>query len=141
MPAMSLSAAIGLGMGWGIPVSGCSSMAIIAAALFAERPALDRCAIALTGGHGELFVQRFAAKPLIALSDLASLPPEEAAGMISERVVAGSGAAALAGSRGLVEPIDMLPVAAAAGLLPIDWRMLDPRPIYGRAPDARPAAA
>jgi tRNA threonylcarbamoyl adenosine modification protein YeaZ len=137
---VGLAAAIGLGIGWGVPVRGASSLAVIAAALFARDPALDRCAVALTGGHGELFVQRFAAHPFTALSDLASLAPERAA-LVPEAHVAGSGAAALIAARGRGHVIDMLPDAAEMALLPLAFRLLDPRPIYGRAPDARPAAA
>ena len=137
---VGLAAAIGLGIGWGVPVRGASSLAVIAAALFARDPALDSCAVALTGGHGELFVQRFAAHPFTALSDLASLTPERAA-LVPEAHVAGSGAAALIAARGRGNVIDMLPDAAEMARLPPAFRLLDPRPIYGRAPDARPAAA
>jgi tRNA threonylcarbamoyl adenosine modification protein YeaZ len=137
---VGLAAAIGLGIGWGVPVRGASSLAVIAAALFSRDPALDSCAVALTGGHGELFVQRFAAHPFTALSDLASLAPVRAA-LVPEAHVAGSGAAALIAARGRGNVIDMLPDAAEMALLPHAFRLLDPRPIYGRAPDARPAAA
>ncbi|MDB5738212.1 MAG: tsaB [Sphingomonas bacterium] len=137
---VGLAAAIGLGIGWGVPVRGYSSMASIAAASFARDPALDRCIVALTGGHGELFVQRFTARPFAALSDLESLPPALAA-RLSEPIVAGSGAAVLVAARGSGEAFDLLPDAADAALLPLAFRTLDPRPIYGRAPDAKPAAA
>ncbi len=39
---VGLAAAIGLGMGWGVPVAGCSSMALVAAARFADRPGARR---------------------------------------------------------------------------------------------------
>ncbi|HET8613282.1 MAG TPA: tRNA (adenosine(37)-N6)-threonylcarbamoyltransferase complex dimerization subunit type 1 TsaB [Sphingomonas sp.] len=138
---VGLAAAIGLGLGWGAPVSGFSSLALIAASLFARRPELEACAAALSGGHGELFVQRFAARPFATLSPLASLPPIEAAAAAPEPVVAGSGAAALIVARGAGEAIDLPPAAADARLLPPAFRALPARPIYGRAPDARPAAA
>ncbi len=136
---VGLAAAIGLGMGWGVPVSGCSSMALVAAARFSADPARDSCAVALTGGHGELFVQRFSARPFAALHDLVSLAPAAAAGFATEHLVAGSGAAALVAARGAGEAIDVLPDAADAVLLPPAFRAFDPRPIYGRAPDAKPA--
>jgi tRNA threonylcarbamoyl adenosine modification protein YeaZ len=138
---VGLAAAIGLGMGWGVPVSGCSSMALVAAACFAADPGLDACAVALTGGHGELFVQRFAAHPFAALVDLVSLPPAEAARFAPETVVAGSGATALIEARGCGTAIEVLPDAASAALLPAAFAALPARPIYGRPPDAKPKAA
>ena len=138
---VGLAAAIGMGMGWGASVRGCSSMALIAAARFAADPALESCAVALTGGHGELFVQRFSARPFAALDDLVSLAPAAAAAFASDRIVAGSGAPALVAARGSGEAIDVFPDAADAALLAPAFRQLDPRPIYGRAPDAKPKAA
>ena len=138
---VGLAAAIGMGMGWKVAVAGCSSMALIAAARFAADPTLDTCAVALSGGHGELFVQRFAARPFTTTSDLVSLPPAEAASFVTEHVVAGSGAEALVAARGHGEAIAVLPDAADAALLPPAFRTLAPRPIYGRPPDAKPKAA
>jgi tRNA threonylcarbamoyl adenosine modification protein YeaZ len=138
---VGLAAAIGMGMGWGAEVRGCSSMALVAVRRFADDPALNACAVALTGGHGELFVQRFAARPFAALDDLVSLRPEVAAAHVPEAVVAGSGAAALVEARGHGTALDVLPDAADAALLPDAFRSLPPRPIYGRPPDAKPKAA
>ena len=136
---VGLAAAIGLGIGWGVPVAGYSSLAAIAAATFAGVPGLATCAVALGGGHGELFVQRFAAS-LAPLCDLVSLPPGEAARVVPDAVVAGSGAAALVAARGSGEARATLPDARDAALLG-DAQMLPVRPIYGRMPDARPRAA
>ncbi|MBA2935064.1 tRNA (adenosine(37)-N6)-threonylcarbamoyltransferase complex dimerization subunit type 1 TsaB [Sphingomonas sp. CGMCC 1.13654] len=138
---VGLAAAIGMGMGWGVPVRGCSSMALVAAACFASDPGLEACAVALNGGHGELFVQRFATHPFAMTSDLVSLPPSEAARFASEDVVAGSGASALVEARGTGTAIDALPNAASASLLPPAFATLQPRPLYGRPPDAKPKAA
>lgn len=138
---VGLAAAIGMGMGWQVPVAGCSSLALIAARLFADRPEIDSCAVALSGGHGELFVQRFAAHPFAALSALVSLPPAEAALHAAERHVAGTGASALVEARGTGEAIDCLPDAADSALLPPAFRALPARPIYGRDADAKPKAA
>jgi tRNA threonylcarbamoyladenosine biosynthesis protein TsaB len=138
---VGLAAAIGLGLGWGVPVHGCSSRPLIAAACFAEHPALDACAVALTGGHGELFVQSFAVRPFAETSPLASLPPADAAALVSETVVIGSGAAPLVEARGWGEAIEQLPDAAAMRWLPEAFRNLEAKPIYGRPPDAKPIAA
>ena len=137
---VGLAAAIGLGIGWGVPVRGFSSLVLIAAQAFAADPALDHIATALSGGHCELFVQRFAARPFAALTELVSQPPEIAAGT-PDHVVAGSGAAALIAARGSGTALDLLPQAAGVALLPAAFRALPARPIYGRAPDAKPAVA
>jgi tRNA threonylcarbamoyladenosine biosynthesis protein TsaB len=142
---VGLAAAIGMGLGWGVPVTGCSSMALVAAARFAADPALEACAVALTGGHGELFVQRFAAHPFAVIDALVSLPPAEAAAHVGGLTVVGSGAAALIAARGsgegAGEMVESLPEAADAALLAEPFRTLEPRPIYGRPPDAKPKAA
>jgi tRNA threonylcarbamoyl adenosine modification protein YeaZ len=138
---VGLAAAIGMGMGWNVPVHGCSSMSLVAVAHFATNSSLADCAVALTGGHGELFVQRFANRPFRTTSDLASLLPVEAAAFTSELEVIGSGAAALVAARGSGLAIDALPDAASMALLPGAFRALPARPIYGRPPDAKPKAA
>ena len=96
--------------------------------------------VALEGGHGQLFVQSYAHDPLSPRDDLRSLPPEEAAAAVGAHHVHGSGAEALVRARGFGEAHDALPRAADARFLPEPLRTLPPRPIYGRAPDARPMA-
>jgi tRNA threonylcarbamoyl adenosine modification protein YeaZ len=130
---VGLAAAHGLAIGWGIPLAGYSSMAAVAAASGAG-------AVALHGGHGQLFVQSFAGEPLRATDALQSLLPEDAAAAIVAARIAGSGAEALVSARGHGEAVDALPRAADARLLPEALRSLSARPIYGRGPDARPMA-
>ena len=130
---VGLAAAHGLSIGWGIPLFGYSSTAAVAAATGAE-------AVALHGGHGQLFVQGFAHDPLQPTSALQSLLPEDAAAAFDTVRVAGSGAEALVSARGSGEAVDCLPRAADARLLPEALRTLPARPIYGRAPDAKPMA-
>jgi len=132
---VGLAAAHGLAIGWGVPVTGFSSMAAVAGASGAVP-----LAVALQGGHGELFVQGFGGDPLAPLDALRSLAPEAAAAAVDAPLVVGSGAEALVAARGWGEWRDALPRAADARLLPAALRCLDPRPIYGRAPDARPMA-
>jgi tRNA threonylcarbamoyladenosine biosynthesis protein TsaB len=131
---VGLAAARGLGIGWGVPVAGFSSLAAIAVAAGAQ----GEIAVALDGGHGQLFVQSFGEKVMQALDALRSLPPAEAATAIRAERVAGSGARALVAARGWGEAIDALPRAADARLLPHALRSLSPRPLYGRGPDAKP---
>ena len=133
---VGLAAAHGLGIGWGVPVFGYSSMAVIAVAAGLSQP----LAVALHGGHGQLFVQRFAHDPFRATDPLRSLLPEDAAAAIGESMVVGSGAESLVTARASGEARDALPQAAHARLLPEAYRSLPPRPLYGRAPDAKPMA-
>jgi tRNA threonylcarbamoyl adenosine modification protein YeaZ len=130
---VGLAAAHGLSIGWGVPLTGYSSLAIVAAGTGSQ-------AVALLGGHGEIFVQSFAHDPLRPLGELRSLLPGEAAAVVSATLVAGSGAETLVNARGFGEAADALPSAADARLLPRALRELPARPIYGRAPDAKPPA-
>lgn len=131
---VGLAAAQGLRIGWGVALAGFSSTAAIAAAAGAG----GEIAVALDGGHGQLFVQSFGEVPMRPLDALRSLPPAEAAAAIGAARVAGTGAAALVAARGHGEAIEALPRAADARLLPAALRSLAPRPIYGREPDAKP---
>jgi tRNA threonylcarbamoyl adenosine modification protein YeaZ len=131
---VGLAAAQGLRIGWGIGLAGYSSMAAVAAA------AADggEIAVALLGGHGQLFVQTFGEEEMRPLDQLRSLAPGEAAAAIGAHRVAGSGAAFLVAARGFGEAVDAMPRAADARLLPRELRSLPPVPIYGRGPDAKP---
>jgi tRNA threonylcarbamoyladenosine biosynthesis protein TsaB len=131
---VGLAAAHGLAIGWGVPLAGYSSMAAVAAAAMAG----GEIAVALEGGHGQLFVQTFGEDVMRPLDTLRSLPPAEAAAAIRAHRVAGSGAESLVAARGWGEALDALPRAAEARRLPVALRSLPPRPIYGRAPDAKP---
>jgi tRNA threonylcarbamoyl adenosine modification protein YeaZ len=131
---VGLAAAHGLAIGWQVPLSGYSSLAVIAA----MAGGLEDVAVALEGGHGQIFVQSYGHAPFAPLDDLRSLLPEAAATAIDARIVLGSGAEALVTARGHGEAVDSLPRASAARNLPSNLRSLPPRPIYGRAPDAKP---
>lgn len=130
---VGLAAAHGLAIGWGVPLAGYSATALLAATAGA-----DPVGVALIGGHGELFVQSYAGDPVVPVDDLRSLPPDAAAASIAAALVVGSGAGTLVAARGWGEARDALPDAADAGRLPPALRALPPRPIYGRAPDAKP---
>ncbi|MBW8911029.1 MAG: tRNA (adenosine(37)-N6)-threonylcarbamoyltransferase complex dimerization subunit type 1 TsaB, partial [Sphingomonas sp.] len=134
---VGLAAARALALGWGIGVHGYSSMAIIAAAAICDDEAIG---VALIGGHGELFVQRYRLQPPMPLSPLESLTPQAAAAGFSEAHIFGSGAAQLVAARGTGTAHDRLPCAADALLLPDVLARLVPTPIYGRVADAKPAA-
>lgn len=126
---VGIAAAHGLSIGWGVEMAGVSSLALVA--VVTSSPV----AVAVRGGHGELFVQQF--DGLEAPGSMFNCAPAEAAGRIGTPLVLGSGAADLVAERGFGEARDALPSAARVLLLPAPLRSLDPRPIYARAPDAR----
>lgn len=132
---VGIAAARGLGLGWGVPVHGYSSLPLIAAAAFAADPSRDRVAVVLEGGHGEVFMQPFTADPFVATADLVSLPPVDAEARLDGARPVGNGVRFLG-----VEGDDALPDAADTILLLPALTALPPRPIYGRAPDAKPMA-
>jgi tRNA threonylcarbamoyladenosine biosynthesis protein TsaB len=115
---VGIAAARGLGFGWDVPVHGFSSMALIAADWFAQNDG-DAVTVVMEGGHGEKFVQPFMSNPLRETSPLKSV-------LAGDLLVDGP-------STG-----DALPHAENAVLL--SAAPLPARPIYGRAPDAKPQA-
>ena len=127
---VGIAAAHGLAIGWNAQIGGMSSLALIACGA-ASAP----LAVAVRGGHGELFVQQF--DGLESPSPLLNLTPADAAAAISAELVVGTGAADLVAARGSGEARDAWPSAAGALSLPEELRSLAPRPLYARAPDAR----
>lgn len=127
---VAIAAAHGLAIGWDAELSGMSSLALLAAG------ATKEVAAAVTGGHGELFVQQFdgSANPT---SELRNLVPAEAARFATAPLVVGSGASALVEARSWGEAREAWPSAADALRLPEALRRLSPKPVYARAPDAR----
>jgi tRNA threonylcarbamoyladenosine biosynthesis protein TsaB len=134
---IAIAAAHGLGIGWDVPVHGMSSIALLAASAPGDGPV----AAALAGGHGELFVQQFRRDHFKPTSELLNLPAAEAARVIDAPLVVGTGAQALVAARGHGEALPLLPSAANVLRLPPRQRSLDPKPLYARAPDARPREA
>lgn len=136
---VGLSAARALALAWKAEIVGFPTLALVATMARAERG--DRpVAVAMTGGHGEWFVQGFDASGT-PIGSLASLRPE-AAVSTPEAFVAGSQAEALVSARGHGEALPLWPDARAFALLPDRALTGDIRPLYGRAPDARlPGAA
>lgn len=134
---VGLAAARALGLAWTAEVHGYSSLALIAAAGFSERPDLQTLAVALIGGHGEYFVQRFAKAGMRPIVPFASLKPAAAVTACGSETIAGSGGDAIraAGAHGPLLHVEA--DARATRLLPPNLATLPPRPIYGRAPDAR----
>ena len=134
---VGVAAAHGLAIGWDAELYGLSSLALLAAGVEGE----GEIAAAVSGGHGELFVQQFEGATLEPASELQNLPPAAAAAAIRAPLVLGSGAAQLVAARGWGEAREALPSAANALRLPETLRSLAPKPVYARAPDARARAA
>jgi len=124
----------GMAVGWDIPIYGFSTLALIAAGAPGDGPV----AVAVSGGHGELFVAEFTRPRLKPVGEVANLPATAAAAVIGAPLVVGNGAQALVEARGSGEAVDLLPSAANTLDLPAALRSLNPSPLYARAPDARP---
>ncbi|KQM61523.1 MULTISPECIES: tRNA (adenosine(37)-N6)-threonylcarbamoyltransferase complex dimerization subunit type 1 TsaB [unclassified Sphingomonas] len=134
---VGLAAARGLGIGWGVPVGGYSSLALIAAAALNDRPD-DTIVAVLDGGHGEVFQQGFDGA-LVADGPAVSRKPADAVAVLAGRRVVGQGLARLRTVDDTLPACDRLPDAADAVLLPPAQASLPPAPLYGRAPDAVPS--
>lgn len=134
---VGIAAAHGLAIGWDAELRGMSSLALLAAGA----KTVGEVAVAVAGGHGELFVQQFDAVVREETTDLLNLGPQEASAAMSAKVVVGSGAAQLVTARGWGEAREAWPSAADALKLPQKLRSLPAKPIYARAPDAKAKAA
>lgn len=135
---VGLAAARALALAWQCALIGYPTLALVAAMAGAEVGAKP-CTVAMTGGHGEWFVQSFGADGL-PIGELASLPPAAAAAAASE-FVAGSQAEALVAQRGSGTALPLWPDARSFALLPPVLLGPADHPLYGRAPDARLPAA
>jgi tRNA threonylcarbamoyladenosine biosynthesis protein TsaB len=127
---VAIAAAHGLAIGWNAELAGISSLALIAAGAEGD------VAVAVMGGHGELFVQEFGASGEPA-SELRNLAPAIAAATTKAALVIGSGARQLVDARGSGEAREAWPSASNALRLPKRLRTMLPKPVYARAPDAR----
>ena len=134
---VGIAAAYGLAIGWDAEVSGLSSLALLAAAVECD----GSVAAAMDGGHGELFVQTFQGRTLEPLSGLLNLSPVAAAAACDAETVVGPAAQKLVSARGWGKAIEAWPSARNAARLPVELRSLPPKPVYGRAPDAKAKAA
>lgn len=134
---VGIAAAHGLAIGWNAELHGMSSLALIAAGAQSE----GEIAVAVIGGHGELFVQQFDGRTGRAIGELLNLPPHAAAARTNSRLVLGSGAAQLVQARGWGDARERWPSAADALGLPEPLRSMAPKPVYARSPDAKAKAA
>lgn len=132
---VGLAAAKALALAWNCELVGYGALALVAAMARAEAGDVP-VDVAMTAGHGEWFIQNFAADGF-EFAPVASLDPAEAAGLGTATIIAGSQAGALAALRDGVRALEVWPDARAFALLDTAALHLHPRPAYGRAPDAR----
>lgn len=132
---VGLAAARALALAWGSRLEGYESLTLVAAMARAQCPG-EAVDVVMTGGHGEWFFQPFAADGT-ALAPKTSLTPADAAMRSAAPVVAGSQAEALGKARSEARALPLWPDARCAGLLDAAAFHPDPRPSYGRAPDAK----
>lgn len=129
---VGIAAARALGFGWNARVDGFASLALIAA-IDGGKP---DTAVAIEGGHGELFVGRYDPEGRV-LNPPRSLPFAMAIDEIREHRVIGNAAARLVEARGFGDAADVSPDARHCGSIAAD---LPPVPLYGRGADAKPMA-
>ncbi|MEN9717288.1 MAG: hypothetical protein RIQ99_166 [Pseudomonadota bacterium] len=135
---VGLAAARALALAWTVPLAGYATPTLIAAMARAHQGTAAQSmplTVAMTGGHGEWFVQQFNAAGT-ATGAIASLAPA-AALTGSATLVAGSQAEALIAARGSGTAIELWPDARAFPLLAATDLMDPVHPLYGRAPDAK----
>lgn len=135
---IGLATARALGFAWGAEVLGYPTLALVAAQAGEARQPVTIC---MNGGHGEWFVQDFAADGL-PLADAASLTPELVRARPRQHRLAGNRASAFAALDPALpaEVVDLLPDARAVPLIPAALLTGQLAPIYGRGPDATPMA-
>ncbi|MEM8724394.1 MAG: tRNA (adenosine(37)-N6)-threonylcarbamoyltransferase complex dimerization subunit type 1 TsaB [Pseudomonadota bacterium] len=136
---IGIAAARALGVAWQAQVMGYPTLALVAAMARVEKSgALTVC---MNGGHGEWFVQDFGPAG-VPEGEMASLAPEAASARSNHPIVAGSKAKELTtiSKVNYFAPIDILPDARNALLVPDTLLTEAISPIYGRAPDAKPQA-
>jgi tRNA threonylcarbamoyladenosine biosynthesis protein TsaB len=133
---VGIAAARGLGFGWNVPVTGYHSLALIAS--------IDGCrgdsVVAIEGGHGELFIGRYASMPMVETEPPRSVPFDVAVCTLTNHRIVGNAAHRLIEARGFGEAVDVSPDARAASRLPTALASAQPTPFYGRGADARPMA-
>ncbi|MDZ3833100.1 MAG: tRNA (adenosine(37)-N6)-threonylcarbamoyltransferase complex dimerization subunit type 1 TsaB [Sphingopyxis sp.] len=135
---IGVAAARGLALGWSASVRGFSTLTLVAAVAADEIAAADGALVVMEGGHGQWFVQPFAAD-LMPRQNVRSLVPD-AAILEQDALIIGNRAEAFVARRGFGRALPLLPDARAFLRLPETACFDHPSPIYGRAPDAKPMA-
>ena len=135
---IGVAAARALALGWRVPVRGFSTLALVAASAADAIAAAGGALVVMEGGHGQWFVQPFAAD-LSPRAAFRSLLPDDAV-LLADELVVGNRAEPFVARRGSGSAFAILPDARAFLRLPPGELIDEPSPIYGRAPDAKPMA-
>ncbi|HEV7312374.1 tRNA (adenosine(37)-N6)-threonylcarbamoyltransferase complex dimerization subunit type 1 TsaB [Sphingopyxis sp.] len=135
---IGVAAARALALGWQVPVRGFSTLALVAASAADAIAAAGGALVVMEGGHGQWFVQPFAAD-LSPRAAFRSLLPDDAI-LLADELVVGNRAEPFVARRGSGRALAILPDARAFLRLPPGELIDEPSPIYGRAPDAKPMA-
>ncbi len=136
---IGVAAARSLALGWQVPVHGFSTLSLVAASAADAIAAAKGALVVMEAGHGEWFVQPFAAD-LAPRAAVRSLLPDDAVAL-DDALVVGNRAEHFVARRGHGQALTVLPDARAFPRLPAAALIDQPSPIYGRAPDAKPMAA
>lgn len=129
---VGLAAARALSFGWGVPVTGYSSLALIAARWFADHDG-DAVTVVIEGGHGEVFVQRYGRGVQMPVTALRSVPSADAAAVLAGQVLTGNAAPRFGDGVPGPDP-------DARDVILLGDAALPPVPLYGRGADAQPLA-
>lgn len=132
---VGIAAARALAFGWGASCEGYATLALVRANARASTPTIPAdaaIAVAVDGGHGEWFLSDDGAQSR-------SCTPADAAQHCVAHYVAGERADDLVALRGWGQALTGEADVGCALLLPANALMAHPSPLYGRAPDARPA--
>lgn len=132
---VGLAAARALALAWKAKLIGYPTLDLVAA-MARKTKGPQPVAVAMTGGHGEWFIQAFNADSA-PVAPLASLKPDAATTATDQALVAGSQAEALIAARGHGKALPIWPDARAFPLLPAMSLSDTTEPLYGRAPDAK----
>ena len=133
---IGVAAARALALGWQVPVRGFSTLALVAASAADAIAAAGGALVVMEGGHGQWFVQPFAAD-LSPRAAFRSLLPDDAV-LLADELVVGNRAEPFVARRGSGSAFAILPDARAFLRLPPGELIDEPSPIYGRAPDSKP---
>lgn len=134
---IGIAAARALGFAWGAEVIGYPTLGLIAAQAWQGDSA--PVTVCINGGHGEWFIADFAPGEPVAAAQ--SLSPEAAQTRGAHSQIAGNRAEQFADLLDADHSAHaILPDARATAHLPDSFLTRDLTPIYGRAPDAKPAA-
>lgn len=131
---VGIAAARALALAWGAESRGYPTLALVAAMARREAGA-QPVGVAMTGGHGEWFVEGFDEAGRTTRS-LASARPEQAVSSSPESLIAGTQSQALVEQRGFGRALEMWPDARQVPLLPENALLQRVSALYGRDPDA-----